>query len=84
MNTRFECFKHPSRSLNFKNDENFIRIFCRGTLHQGQIEGGGKQCVCISGCFLAALRIPQTSTEYDNFLKLGHIRLMKFHNKTIF
>ena len=43
---------------------------CKGSIHQGEIEGGGSQCACVALCFFA-LPTPQTSNEIDQLLEQG-------------
>ena len=46
-------------------------MLCRGSIHQGDIVEGGKQCPCISLSFLVADAIPKSTEELDDFLEKG-------------
>lgn len=48
----------------------YFRLLCKGTKHQGQLDDGGRQCVCVALCFLA-LPTPKTASDVDINLQLG-------------
>jgi len=47
------------------------RLVCKGSIHQGDIESGGRQCTCIALVFLTSNIIPKLECEIDNFLQKG-------------
>lgn len=49
----------------------FHRCLCRGSVHQGDLHGGGKQCTCISLSFLVSSSIPKSTRELDDLLETG-------------
>ncbi|CAC5396465.1 unnamed protein product [Mytilus coruscus] len=46
-------------------------LVCNGSLHQGEIESGGRQCTCIALVFLTLNDIPKSVQEVDNTLHKG-------------
>ncbi|CAG2254819.1 unnamed protein product [Mytilus edulis] len=48
-----------------------VRLVCKGSLHQGEIESGGRQCTCIALVFLTLNDIPKSVQEVDNILHKG-------------
>ena len=53
-----------------RNNLPIFRLLCKGTKHQGDLDGGGRQCVCVALCFMANTT-PQTSSDVDHILQLG-------------
>ena len=43
---------------------------CKGSKHQGEITGGGRQCCCVALVFVSSIT-PQNTTDVDRFLELG-------------
>ena len=43
----------------------------KGSIHQGDIESGGRQCTYIALVFLISNIIPKSECETDNFLQKG-------------
>ena len=43
---------------------------CKGSKHQGEITGGGRQCCCVALVFVSSIT-PQNTADVDRFLELG-------------
>lgn len=58
--------KHIYNSVIFS-----VRLLTKGSLHQGDIDNGGNQCLCIAMSFLVKDEIPKCPSEVDAILHQG-------------